>query len=118
MITLDFETEEIIGNPTINPPKPVGLAIKEDDNNPVYLTDLQEMYNAYGQSVNSDNDLLFHNAPFDTEVAKCHLGLNPPLWHRIHDTTFLVYMANPYASSFALKHCPRRHTGRLRTLSE
>jgi len=28
-VTLDFESEAIIGNPIVNPPKPVGLAITD-----------------------------------------------------------------------------------------
>ena len=83
--TLDFETEGIEGNPLITPPRPVGLAVRWDDDKCEYITDLQEMRNVWGKARNA-GDMLFHNAPFDLSVAKVHLGMDFPHWKKVHDT--------------------------------
>ena len=36
MLTFDFETEGIVGNPIYNPPRPVGVAIKRNDGRSKY----------------------------------------------------------------------------------
>ncbi len=70
MITLDFETEGIVGNPVLNPPKPVGLAFQDNGSSPTYVTNWEAMVAVYASSVESGEPLLFHNAPFDPRVAE------------------------------------------------
>lgn len=115
MLTIDFETAGIVGNPILNPPKPIGVSIKQDGDRSRYYTADDPAFEpmlrlAYG----SDEGLIFHNAPFDLAVAEKWCGLKPPPWHRIHDTTFLVYLHDPHAPSLSLKpsaqHILKMHT--------
>jgi DNA polymerase-1 len=99
MYTIDFETEAIDGNPLLNPPKPVGVAIHK----PGELTTYTDDWSLLERVWNSGEPLLFHNAPFDLSVAQAHLGLQPPSWEKVHDTLYLVFLANPYAPTLALK---------------
>lgn len=103
IITIDFETEAIVGNPVVNPPAPVGVAIWDSSvGEPEYLPiddSSVRRLKEYWQT----RDLLFHNAQFDLAVAEQHLGLTPPPWHRVHDTLFLVYLKNPHAMQLGLK---------------
>ena len=109
MITIDFETAGIVGNPILNPPKPIGASIKQDDGPSRYFQADDPAFEpmlrlAYG----SDEELIFHNAPFDLAVAEKWCGLKPPPWYRVHDTTFLVYLENPHAPSLSLKPSAQR----------
>ena len=111
MITLDFETEAIDGNPLIAPPTPVGLSIKHNDDPSVYITDPQEMYNAWSQTLESGEPMLFQNAPFDLSVAEKAFGFPFPDWQRIHDTQYQIFLENPYAKSLSLKPAAERILG-------
>ena len=108
--TLDFETQGIEGNPLLFPPSPVGLAVRWRDGSTDYLTNLQEMRNAFGDARNA-GPMLFHNAPFDLSVARTHLGIDWPDWRNIHDTMYLVYLADPYAKTYSLKPSAERYLG-------
>jgi len=109
MITVDFETEAIQGNPILHPPRPVGVAINNLGDSE-YLVG-EEMVDACKRIWHSENDLLFHNAPFDLSVARTHLGLEFPSWERIHDTMYLVYLKNPHADSLSLKPSAEHYLG-------
>lgn len=111
IVTLDFETEGIDGNPLLSPPKPVGLAVRQPDGTKDYITDRQEMRNLWGDVRNSGRPMLFHNAPFDLSVARTHLGLEWPHWSQIHDTMYLCYLKDPYAKTFGLKPSAERYLG-------
>ncbi len=103
MITLDFETEAIVGNPITHPPKPVGLAVTYSDMLTKYITEESEMGETLDRAFSGSEDLCFHNAPFDLSVAHKWFGLEFPEWHRIHDTVYLCYLMNPHADSLSLK---------------
>lgn len=105
MITLDFETHAIEGNPLVNPPAPVGLAHIGlfDDSSPVYTEGYDAMKVIWHQALNSGKPLLFHNAPFDLSVGLKWLGGSAPHWERVHDTVFLLFLDNPYSNSLSLK---------------
>lgn len=111
MITLDFETEAIVGNPMVNPPKPCGLAIlktnKEGDG--YYLTDWDLMRQAWLDALDSGEHLLFQNAPFDLSVGLHWLGGNEPAWERVHDTIFVLFQKDPYSTSLSLKPSADRY---------
>lgn len=110
MITLDFETEAIEGNPLVNPPKPVGLAVWVEDFEPEYITDWSDMRRHWQDIVeHTEQPLLFHNAPFDLSVG-CHWFDTPwPAWERVHDTMYLLFLADPYAQSLSLKPSAERY---------
>lgn len=120
MITLDFETEAIVGNAIINPPKPVGVAIWIPEQDPFYLAwghppqyggnncDFGHAHEYLSKIVDCGEPLLFHNGPFDISVqnkyfCNAQIPLHSHHWKRIHDTMYLVFLADPYASTFSLK---------------
>ena len=98
MVTIDFETEAIIG--AGKPPKPVGVAIKVAGGKGKYM--------AWGHPVGNNctveeagrvlkglwgGPLLFHNAAFDLSVAQAHFGLPTPCFH---DTLFTLFLVDPH----------------------
>ena len=111
MKTLDFETEAIVGNPLVNPPKPVGLAILDTvhESDGMYITDWDLMRQAWCEALDSKEPLLFHNAPFDLSVGLHWLGGAEPHWERIHDTMFVLFQADPYSHSLGLKQSADRY---------
>ena len=117
-ICVDFETTSIEGRP-VYPPKPVGVSVIDGKSKKYYAWGHPTGNNstlAQAQGIlqaiwNSDKPLLFHNAKFDLDVAEVHLGLKLPDWKRVHDTMFLVFLADPYALSFGLKESAERLLG-------
>ena len=105
MLTLDFETEAIEGNPLVHPPKPVGLAVLKTANewDGLYITDWDLMKQIWLEALASKEPLLFHNAPFDLSVGLHWLGGTEPHWERVHDTIFVLFQKDPYSHSLALK---------------
>lgn len=110
-IVIDFETEAIGPRPTY-PPKPVGFSIcgpgiamryyawgHPSGNN----TTFEQAQAVLRKAWESKTHLLFHNAKFDVDVAQTHMGMGPIEWQRVHDTMFLLFLHDPYATSFALK---------------
>jgi DNA polymerase-1 len=61
------------------------------------------MKTAWLEALDSDEPLLFHNAPFDLSVGLYWLGGEEPAWERVHDTIFILFQANPYSRSLSLK---------------
>lgn len=117
MITLDTETDPIIGNPLVNPPGMHGLAYHIQGYPPGYLHFRGEKsnskYSEVGDFLNriwkSNEPLLFHNAPFDLSVI-CHtFNLPMPDWRRVHDTMYLLFLADPYAPTLSLKPSSERY---------
>jgi len=107
--TLDFETEGIVGNPILNPPQPVGLAIRWPDGTTEYETDLERMRQKWLVACAENSAILFHNAPFDLSVAEHWLDVPWPHWSQIHDTMYLLYLDDPYAKTFSLKPAAERY---------
>lgn len=117
--TIDFETEAIESYPNY-PPKPVGVSIwhanaeksvyyawgHPSENNCTYEEARQHLAAIWSQPC------LFHNARFDTEVARIHMGLpstKNPL--DVHDTLFLNFLYDANASSLSLKPTAERILG-------
>lgn len=83
MITLDCETEAIRGNPLVDPPELCGLAYLMEGHPPGYLHFVGPESNSkytivwdYVRNVfESNEDLLFHNAPFDlfVQIGRAHV---------------------------------------------
>ena len=123
MLTIDFETEGIDGNPVYNPPKPVGVSIK--------LGDAPSKYWAWGHP--TDNNctpaegraallsalehvaqgapLLAHSAPFEASILRTHFGWECPGPLLFHDTQYSLFLTDPYAFSFSLKPSAERILG-------
>jgi len=95
----------------VKPPKPVGLAILRTDRecDGLYITDWELMKTAWLEALDSDEPLLFHNAPFDLSVGLHWLGGTEPAWERVHDTIFVLFQADPYSRSLALKPSADRY---------
>jgi DNA polymerase I-like protein with 3'-5' exonuclease and polymerase domains len=125
-ITIDFETEAIVGNPIVNPPKPVGVAIWIPGQEPQYLAwghptgnthDESTVGEYLGKLAQSGRPLLFHNAGFDLSVWNRWFirhrfeMIGKDYWSRIHDTMYLLFLADPYAPTLSLKPSADRYLG-------
>ena len=110
MWTIDFETEAIGDNPIIlkNTPAPCGVALHSDSTGVEYIP-ADKAQSVLERIWASNEPLLFHNAPYDLSVAERHYGLPMPEWERIHDTQYLVYLADPYAKTLSLKPSAERY---------
>lgn len=122
MITLDYETQGIQGNPVATPPDPVGLAVWVPGSEPTYLAWGHPSGNNISRErgleyarrvILSTESLLFHNAPFDLSVTDGALGTSwfYDDWNRFHDTQYLVFLDDPYASTLSLKPSAERYLG-------
>ena len=126
IITIDFETEAIVGNPIVNPPKPVGCAVWLPNSQPTYYSwgsthgdnniTFADFHEYLSRIVESKMPMLFHNASFDISVWNryfCNANIlwNTDVWKLIHDTQYLVFMVDPYSSTFSLKPCAERYLG-------
>ena len=116
---VDFETDAIERHPHY-PPKPCGVSIW-------HAAAEKPRYWAWGHPNGNnctweegkaalaaiwDQECLFHNGRFDTEVAFAHFGLmpNPDPW-KVHDTLFLNYLYDPNAETLSLKPSAERILG-------
>lgn len=118
MRTLDFETHAIgVGKDLF--PKPVGLAVRFENGLSHYYAwghpsenncTEDEAKRVWLDSV-TNHHVCFHNAKFDLGVAARHWGMTVPHWFKIHDTMFLVYLADNLASSYGLKQSAERYLG-------
>lgn len=113
IVPIDFESLPICQRPDY-PPQPVGLAIQIPGSGPRYLS----WGHANGQNNSSESEakellwrfwrdpsvqLLFHHSKFDVAVATERWGFPMPPWHRIEDTMFLAFLADPHSRSKGLK---------------
>lgn len=122
---MDFETDGIVGNPVVSPPKPCGFAVWIDGQDPFYLayghpTENNCSYSEAGiyleKLYRSGESVLFHNAPFDLSVWNQHHCNSrwenlKAEWSRVHDTMYLLFLADPYAPTYSLKPSADRYLG-------
>lgn len=116
MVTLDFETHAIgVGKDLF--PKPVGLAVRFENGLSHYYAwghpsenncTEDEAKRIWLDSV-TNHSVCFHKANFDLGVAARHWGMVVPHWSKIHDTMFLVYLADNLAPSYGLKQSAERY---------
>ena len=111
MFTIDFESEAIEDYPNF-PPKPVGVAIKHDNDPGIYMAwghpegnncTFEEAQTALENAFMTGEPLLFHNARFDMASMDKFFGIpwgNPLL---IHDTMYLLFLNNPLQTTLSLK---------------
>lgn len=122
MITEDWETKAIQGNPLVNPPTPVGCALWVPGHAPCYLAWGHPTRNnikredalAYIDRIHaSGQPRLYHNGPFDSAVGNSVLSKKWALseWEKIHDTQYLLFLDDPYSDTLALKPSAARHLG-------
>lgn len=117
---VDFETKPIAAWPDY-PPKPVGVSIQEPgERKPRYYSwghpsenncTFDEGRRALTKVYKSGLEIVCHNAKFDLDVAETHLDLPLPPWERIHDTMFLVFLADPHSPDLKLKRAAERLLG-------
>lgn len=125
-ITIDFETRGIVGNPLVNPPRPVGVAVWVPGYEPTYMSwdhptenncswyDAERYLGKIAQE--TDQPILFHNAGFDlsvweAEFINAYFTHKPEQWRRWHDTMYLLFLADPYSSTLSLKPSADRYLG-------
>jgi DNA polymerase I-like protein with 3'-5' exonuclease and polymerase domains len=119
--TIDFETDAIDGNPVYNPPRPVGVSIK-------YPLRPSKYY-AWGHPTGNNCTLaegsqallaclkahggqyIAHNAPFEASILKKYFGWWTDDPEKVHDTQYLLFLTDPYATSFSLKPSAERILG-------
>lgn len=116
IVTIDMETEAIGPRPHY-PPKPVGVAVREGRESVYYAwghptgnnCTFKQAQFALKEIWRSNAKLLFHHSKFDLEVAEKHMGLPIPDWRRVHDTLYLLFLADPHAPTFSLKPSAERY---------
>jgi hypothetical protein len=123
MLTIDFETEAIVGNPIFNPPKPVGVSIKFGADSSSYLrwghptgnnTTFEQVYVHLRTILDASHGAggwLAHNAPFECAVLRKWFNYTAPDPLLVHDTQFELFLTDPYAFSLALKPSAERVLG-------
>lgn len=118
IVAVDFETKRIGPRPKEYPPKPVGLALYGDGVSAMYLSwghpsgNISSPGEAKGmlRKLYQTHRLVFHNAPFDCEVAYEHLGL-PFVPEEYDDTMFLGFLIDPRSTELGLKPLSERWLG-------
>jgi DNA polymerase I-like protein with 3'-5' exonuclease and polymerase domains len=120
VLTFDFETEGIVGNPIFNPPKPVGVSIKFDDLGSRYYAWAHPSENncswedgraALITALKRDSDWLAHNAPFEDAILREYFGVVKRDYTKFNDSQYLIFLHDPYAFSFSLKPSAERILG-------
>lgn len=120
MLTFDFETEGIVGNPIHNPPRPVGVSIKFDDQPSRYYAwghptgnncTQQEGYRALRDALRQCPQWLAHNSPFEAAVLRKYWNIRKGNPLNFHDTQYLIFFYDPYAFSLSLKPSAARILG-------
>ena len=114
----DFETHKIGPRPKEYPPKPVGLAVYGDGiparyyswGHPSGNTSSPAEARGILRKLYQTHRMVFHNAPFDCEVAHEHLGC-PFLPEEYDDTLFLGFLIDPRSQELGLKPLAERYLG-------
>jgi DNA polymerase I-like protein with 3'-5' exonuclease and polymerase domains len=120
MLTFDFETEGIVGNPIYNPPNPVGVSINVDGAGSRYYAwghptanncTREEGFAALRSALKAHPQWLAHNAPFEAAILRKYWGIRKGKPENFDDTQYLLFLTDPYASSFSLKPSAMRVLG-------
>ena len=121
MLTIDFETKAIDGNPIFNPPEPVGVSILREGDKSRYHAwghptgnscSFEEGRAALLSALEADSDgYLAHNTPFEAAILKKYFGYEQKGPLKVNDTQYLLFLADPYASTFSLKPSAERVLG-------
>lgn len=110
-VAVDFETHPIEDRPAY-PPRPVGVAILAPGRRARYLawdhptgnnTTQRDARRELRDLWRGSRPLVFHNAPFDLEVALQHLDLSLPPPERVHCTAVLAFLDDSNRRNLSLK---------------
>ena len=114
---IDFETKGIERRPEY-PPKPTSVSIQRiGERKPTfYCWDHPEGNNCVEDLpkqimkdiARSGENMLFHNAKFDLDVAQEHWKIGPVSWDRVHDSMFLLFLDDPHQKELSLKPASER----------
>lgn len=111
--TIDFETQAIDGPPALNPPEPVGVAVRLPELGSVYLAwghpsgnncTKQDAYNLLEKVW--DEQLTHNGTRFDIPVGQKHFGLPYP--SSPQDTLYELFLNEPLATTLSLKPSAER----------
>lgn len=113
----DYETEGVGPRPERYPPKPVGVAIKNEGSDPVYFAWGHPVENNCRRAapekllrqLHKSYEPVYHNAAFDIEVGQRWLNL--PIPKKFHDTVVLAFLHNPHEANYHLKSLAPRYCG-------
>jgi len=117
VLTFDYETEGIVGNPIHNPPRPVGVSIKNDGQPSFYWAwghptenncTWEEGRAHLIASLKLHKEWLAHHAPFEAAVSRKWFKVVKRVPENFHDTVYLLFLSDPYAPSFSLKPSAER----------
>jgi DNA polymerase-1 len=128
MVTIDFETDAIVENPLLKPPRPVGVALDVPGQTSKYLAwghptenncsfaDACDALDHASRIAAKEGGFIFHNAPFDLSVwGSMHPYFKTLIrgipWKFIHDTLYLIFLADPYSKTLSLKPSAERWLG-------
>jgi len=123
MLTIDFETKAIVGNPIFNPPQPVGVSIKLGAQPSHYYSwghptgnncTRDHAYHTLRTTLDRSHSAggwLAHNAPFECAVLRKWFDYEAPDPLLVHDTMYQLFLTDPYAFSLALKPSAERVLG-------
>lgn len=121
MLTIDFETEKIEGNPIYTPPRPVGVSIQWGG--------APGKYYAWGHPIENNcseqdanralifalrkakGEFIAQNAAFECAILREYYAWTPRDPLLIHDSMFLLFLTDPYAQSLSLKPSAERVLG-------
>lgn len=124
MNTIDFETEGIVGNPIVNPPKPVGVSIKYGDkpseyyawghptrNNCQFPDAKKALLTALEHADRGPQGWLAHNNAFERSILRKYFDYTAADPLKVHDTQYELFLMDPYSWSYALKSNAEKHLG-------
>lgn len=120
MITIDYETKPIEGNPIFNPPEPVGVSIKPYHQPSEYLRwghptgnncSFEDARARLLGALHESPEFIGHNTQFECSILRKYYNYVPKDPLLVHDTQFLLFLTDPYAFSFALKSSAERILG-------
>lgn len=115
---IDFETEGIVGNPIVNPPKPVGVSIKYPGEESIYWAwghptenncTRNEAARALMEAIHA-REFLAHNSQFECAVLLKYFEYVPKP-EQVHDTMYMLFLNDPYSYTFSLKPSAERYLG-------
>ena len=120
LFAFDFETMPIEPLPEY-PPKPIGLSIYVEGQEPRYLcwAHMEDNNSTEEEAKallalywgNDQFERIAHNSPFDTLVAHVHWGFPTENHCVAHDTMVMAFLCEPHAINYQLKPLAKKHLG-------
>jgi len=120
LVAYDMETMPIEELPEY-PPKPIGLSIYVEGQEPRYICwghmsdnngtedEAKQLLSLYWN--NTQIELIAHNDPFDSLVAHVHWGFSLTERTIAHDTMVMAFLCDPHALNYQLKPLAKKLLG-------